>query len=330
MVYRLLLIPSGPWHMNPKRINSRWERHGRRKPQRINGRIYTEILLLNKQISKEASYVLYSELLVVIEQGHILKGDQLLDSLADPETPPQLWRHNPHLGMGYTNDKNVQVYSTPEIEGKLEPHVFARFQNVELLVADVCIGLIYDAYVLERPDLFDFLLAEGPFDETLDLLTVEITFEPSRIEDLQVFLRHTNVFTDLVSVISGMARIRNLRISLDVIADPFLEPTDDIFSPEYDVYVSRLYHEADSITPQILVNSRIMDPLRGLTNVEELDFHPGKVLTAKKLETGDWQEWIDITVEPETEIMIDEIKSEMRANYLANLKPDQRHQDQNV
>ena len=46
--------------------------------------------------------------------------------------PPKnyTWRYNPLDGLRHTDGNGRQAYSTPELEGRMEPHVFVRFQNI--------------------------------------------------------------------------------------------------------------------------------------------------------------------------------------------------------
>lgn len=43
---------------------------------------------------------------------------------------PKLWRHNPLRGMSHRNEKGAQVYASADMDGDMEPHVFARFQRI--------------------------------------------------------------------------------------------------------------------------------------------------------------------------------------------------------
>jgi hypothetical protein len=43
-----------------------------------------------------------------------------------------VWRHNPLFGIGHRQENGEHVYNTVDLNGLLEPHVFARLQNVRL------------------------------------------------------------------------------------------------------------------------------------------------------------------------------------------------------
>ena len=47
----------------------------------------------------------------------------------------KVWRHNPLHGIGHRDEHGQLTYNTPEMDGLMDSHVFARFQQV-LFIAD--------------------------------------------------------------------------------------------------------------------------------------------------------------------------------------------------
>lgn len=106
------------------------------------------ILQTNSQIYKEASFILYSELQLVVRPGNTLmnfRGDddnqtqRYVDGVEVGTM--RVWRHLPYHGFGHKVSSNeavdgLVIYTecarevTTELQVEIEPHVFARFQRV--------------------------------------------------------------------------------------------------------------------------------------------------------------------------------------------------------
>lgn len=90
------------------------------------------VLSTNRQIHEEAASVLYSELTIVLYSGTVYDAEENIGDLSLFRTPiERIWRHDPHHGTGYTRADGSYFYHTPEMDGSLEPHVFARFKKIE-------------------------------------------------------------------------------------------------------------------------------------------------------------------------------------------------------
>lgn len=85
------------------------------------------ILRTNRQIYDEASYLLNSDLTVMVEPGDALTDVPGNDIVKQTK---KLWRHDPAKGLGFTNINGQTVYKTSALDGSVEPHIFARFENV--------------------------------------------------------------------------------------------------------------------------------------------------------------------------------------------------------
>ena len=115
-IYRLLLIPpSSSCHLHPN------------IPLEDDGHIYPAILCANHQTHLEAMPIVYSELKLMLNPADVI----FLRTPSDVQPPKNCtWRHSPLDGLGHTDGNGRQVYSTPELEGRMEPHIFVRFQNI--------------------------------------------------------------------------------------------------------------------------------------------------------------------------------------------------------
>jgi hypothetical protein len=124
MIYRCLLEPEDSRTLTPKQVYPGIELESTRTP------LPTEILRSNRQIYSEASSLMYSELIVVLTPGDIVCLRPNLDDISAPNRG--VWRHNPLAGIGVLGPHNRRIYNTPEMDGKMEPHVFSRFKHISL------------------------------------------------------------------------------------------------------------------------------------------------------------------------------------------------------
>lgn len=90
---------------------------------------FLPILRVSRQIYVEASSVLYKELGIVVRPGDVLS---LLDDPSGDivDCNKKVWRHNPLYGTGVNDGSGKRIYAKPEMDGLVEPHVFARFRHV--------------------------------------------------------------------------------------------------------------------------------------------------------------------------------------------------------
>ncbi|MCJ1248977.1 hypothetical protein MMC30_006198 [Trapelia coarctata] len=100
-------------------------------------RVYGEILRASRQIHDEAAPELYSELTIVMWSGNNLASGMLVPPIFDQKPwkiYDNVWRHNPLLGVGHRDSNGAHVYDTPAMDGLMEPHIFAKFKNVDFEV----------------------------------------------------------------------------------------------------------------------------------------------------------------------------------------------------
>ena len=77
----------------------------------------------------EAVSVLYSEMTIMLESRDILcLRRRRLKSMRKAK---KVWMHNPLHGIGHRDEHGKQIYNTPEMDGLMELHVFARL-NIPL------------------------------------------------------------------------------------------------------------------------------------------------------------------------------------------------------
>ena len=247
------------------------------------------ILRTNRQIYNEASALLHSDLTIVVQPG-----DTLTDTPGNAivKRSEKLWRHAPSNRLPSTKFNGQTVYTTPSLDGVLEPHVFAQFEKISFF-GDFEFYLDRDAPSLHINDdlrasakderMFASYLtavknitrwcenplptgrADNGLRETLqDVADITISrvviTQPSVADVVQKFV-------DLLSV---SPVIRHLEFILDV----EVECSNDSKSIDYDYLDSE--HKAkldekccvaDERATELVLEAGILDPLRNLSNV---------------------------------------------------------------
>jgi hypothetical protein len=203
----------------------------------------TAILCTNRQLYAEASHLMYSEVKIVLypEDLVCLRADS--KDIAPPSR--KIWRHNPLDGVGRLGPHNERIYATPEMDGLMEPHIFARFQKVNFELN------------------FEFEPDHCPMYRPLGINS-EMKIERKERIRFQNFLRRTNILRDFKEVISNSYLVEFLRINLRIFALPAgNEDLEDDDGMLLDVY----FKECGTRAVEMVIDSGIMDPLRSLTNV---------------------------------------------------------------
>jgi len=235
MIYRCLLLQTRGWFLD------RAQTEGLVAMQYP---IHTEILRVNRQIHVEASSVLYSELVILICPGEIacLRGDS--KDLAKPTK--NIWRHDPLYGIGSPGPHGGRVYSTPELDGKLEPHVFSRFTHLSLeLYLEFCPG--------EFPRYQPMSIDSG------------LNINPKHRTKFIKFLRRTNIIRDFVTIISNSPRIHHLYITLQIRAMP--DKNEELHNAEGEL-PDFYFMAVDTRAVEYFLESHVMDHLIELANVD--------------------------------------------------------------
>ncbi|KAK0114839.1 hypothetical protein ONS96_013321 [Cadophora gregata f. sp. sojae] len=215
------------------------------------------ILRTNKQIYSEAMTMLHTEAILVVEPGDIFCLCENPQDLKFGAAHRGVWRHNPLLGFGREVNGAV-VYDSPEIEGGLlEPHVFARFQNVH-----------FDA-------TFDF-----EHTQNVELWIDDDThvIRQNDAEELQRLVRSSSIMNDFVKVIEK-SRLASLEISLEVevmanssmMMEEMLGESDDE-ADEVEEKIDKLMEVANERATEIFLDSGVCDALASITNVQSFNF----------------------------------------------------------
>ena len=255
-----------------------WETMGQR-------RMYPAILRTNRAIYFEAAPLLYTDMTI---------GTQTCDVLCFSESPnvhgiipgqgiPRLWRHNPLHGTGQPNARGVQVYASDEMNGDMEPHIFARFQR---LFFDAWIN--FDDYNVEPPLTID---RSGRFAEDDEIR-------------LGATMRQSNMIRTLVSLLSNSPSIDHLYVLLSSDLPPGYdwgpEPSTEEEEALQDKEDSALMEAIDYRAIEIFIDSNMLAPLETLDNVKsfgvtvdnesKLQSHHAKIIRdlRDKIE-GNWQ-----------------------------------------
>ncbi len=199
------------------------------------------ILRTSRQIYIEASYTLHSELTVRIKPRDIIVG----------KSPQTFWRHDPFYGRGAVDKNGKYVYNSPELDGGLEPHVFARLRRIH-----------YDA-------LLRFPMAP------IVSLKEDLSMEPQFQRYYTRYICETNVphIQRFVTSIFHSPIIDHLSIDFGVDSVRFLFPKG-VFAPK-GVFGKRMVEEmqiaANRQARDILVHCGVLAPLRALHNVRSFN-----------------------------------------------------------
>ncbi|KAM3073587.1 hypothetical protein ACMFMG_004527 [Clarireedia jacksonii] len=236
-------------------------------------RMYPEILRVNKQIYDEASSLLYTEGTVVIDVYDIFclnknpSPDRVRFGAVDDHIA---WRYNPLEDSGTVAEDGTVTYSTPDIGGLMEPHVFARFQKV----------------------LFDATFDEVHFQDLeffLDLDTGKLN--ETDVKLFQRRLRRSPLIKDLVKLLSKSSLIKKFTINLllEVRSESRLDEEETESEDEEDdenaereegrVSLQDRIEAADLLSNQrateAFMDANIWRPLRRLRNVRTFEFRYG-------------------------------------------------------
>lgn len=92
----------------------------------VQGRMIAAILRTNRAIYFEAAPLLYTETTVGPQTCDLVCLSEGSSARDNVQGRPKVWRHSPLRGKGYRNAKGVQVYASDEMNGDMEPYVFAR------------------------------------------------------------------------------------------------------------------------------------------------------------------------------------------------------------
>ena len=249
-IYRYLILTTPKFCLKPTSDHSRGSR-------------YLSILGTNHQIYSEAASVLYSDLIIVVHPGYVSSlRKSNSDSIVFEKPIQDVWRHDPLQGIGHRKRNGKRFYYTPAMDGLMDPHIFAKFQKIDLQAR-----LRYGEY--------------GPFL----WINNYFLFDADTEERSCTVMRKTTLMKNLAKLLSYSPLLKELSIHLDVhvdIADSTWYLGTKTRSPEEIAHRSHLRGAAQERGAAIFVDSGMLDPLLQLSNVKHFTFSFRKVDHTKK------------------------------------------------
>ncbi len=215
------------------------------------------IMGVNLEIYLEASALLYSEFTITVRPGYVpaLKSREDDSTQNFVESTKNVWRHNPLLDPGKALPDGKVLYVTPELDGLMYPHVFARFQKVR-----------FDCE-------FDFgLEPPKPTFFVNDDMSVHPAIEASFI----TLIKKSLVIQDFAKLISQSPLITHLEFDLDVEIESLPNINLDEVSldsdeeTEADIIIGKTEAVANARATELFLECGILDPLRSLLNIRDL------------------------------------------------------------
>ena len=226
---------------------SEWDSTGQR-------RMYPAILRTNRAIYFEAAPLLYTRTTINLETSDIVCLPDGLGVHDFIPGRPKVWRHNPLPGKVYRDTKGIQVYASEELDGDMEPHIFARFQRLTIDIwFDFEHGYVEPPLSIDRSGLF----ADGD----------EVRFGAT--------IRQSNVIRDLVSLLSNSPVINHLDVHLwfEMAAgyESGPEPLTEEAEALQDEEDFRLIDATDDRAAEIFLDNNMLAPLEALSNVKTFE-----------------------------------------------------------
>ena len=243
-----------------------------------------EICLVNRQIYEEIMPVIYSNVTILLTPRDVAalddpKEDEDFDEdfLEIFSLNERAWAHNPLLGLGQIDEKNgKQIYGReslraydfhvsgdkdpPSLSGKMEPHIFANFRNIEFHygAGDTDLDTIFDA----------FLMDDGP--------------QPKVVEDSEEGFAEemlmTNVFKNLARILAQSPRIDTFRFKLGAFSKCHLSswaPDESLDEETFEDLLDERETQEEEVAYmrciEILLESGKLEPLKKLKNVKTFD-----------------------------------------------------------
>lgn len=220
---------------------------------------YPTILRANRQVYNEAVSILYTETILCMEAGAIF----CLRPEADLGSPSKkIWKHNPLEYHGETNSKGNPKYNMSILDGRMEPHVFARFERIEIYIdLDLSGG--------------DLMVAQVEIDENFNI-------DADDIKNYTSIIRRTNLFKDLAIVLARSPVLKSLQLDLSVEVDVAYpmnipESEDEDEDDELDTLEDQYMLKVNNLATDILIESGLLDPFKLLSNIEMFDLKASDV-----------------------------------------------------
>lgn len=262
---------------------------------------FPAILRTNGQIYDEASYLFYSELEVILQPGDVLCMKTGKDIVKASE---RLWRHNPLNGTGTTDSTGLTVYSMPELDGVMEPHVLARFKRIAFEL-----DCSWEMEALEAQ--VNRHMANGEKRTAPSLfINEDMTVNPWDEVKLLAFYRRSTMIHQLVRIVLNSPRLFRFRMTVDIeVLARYDMNMDSISDHEKDGYMSDLTLEKTQIAShraiELFLDSGLLAPLEKLSNVQSFAFD----ITAADIERENYKPT------PKHSKMLLDMKTKIEHNY---------------
>lgn len=230
---------------------------------------FPAILRTNRQIYSEASAVLYSGLSLYVKPENVLCMNAGKDIV---KASDKVWRHNPLHGIGTTNQSGQTVYATPEVDGFMEPHVFARFTQITF---DLNLTLDENTMKATRePETTQHgqedqnaLVAPSLF------VTDNLTINPRDEAKLLAFYKRSTMIHQFVKILSNSPNIVRLQIELEIEvlarwANDLDSDSDSESEEDRPSETTKKNLLANERAIDIFLDSGLLAPLEKLSNVQ--------------------------------------------------------------
>lgn len=170
-------------------------------PKPSGGR-HTAILRTNRQISLEASSLMYSDLHMVLRPRDLVEFGSRTDIFIPSES---IWRHQPWEDSFTASSSGRTIYDGPERSGPIEPYVFSRFRKI-----------IFDPnFDLDRSNLDEH---PPPFRVGPDM-----TVPPEDEKALVLYVKRSRIIENLARLLARSDFISELTLILSVKIHPYFE-----------------------------------------------------------------------------------------------------------
>jgi hypothetical protein len=173
----------------------------------------------------------------------------------------QVWKHDPFHGIGTRQETGEYVYNTPQLDGFLEPHIFARFQHIELDLEFDFEGLLED-------------LDDDTFPKLTFYIDEDLNVRGADIDTMKSFLQQSNLFNNFALVLSHSSHIRSLEMIICVTVAVNFPNKKDLWEPhsptneeEYLTAEELFESVAAKKAAEIFLESGVLEPFKQLGNV---------------------------------------------------------------
>jgi hypothetical protein len=184
--------------------------------------------------------------------------------------PPDnvIWRHDPLKGIGKQDRNGVVKYKSSQLAGRLDPHVFARFQKLKF---EICYN---EDYLGQESEIW------------IDDDTFE--FNQAQIEEYVKHIQRSSLIKDMVNIIDHSHNITHLSIQLEAeipVASLAINRADELEDMELDAdeddadereaiedKSDETQYIANERASELLVVSELFNPLLKLSNVKNFSF----------------------------------------------------------